>query len=318
MIRLELGDCRDVMAAMVARGEQVDAIVCDPPYELGFMGKSWDRAGVAADPAVWRLALDVLRPGGMLLAFGGSRTYHRLTCAVEDAGFEIRDCLLWVYSQGFPKSKALLKPAYEPVVMARKPGPLRRLDIDGCRIPTDDNRDRPRGTFPHSDDAWGNGRLTHTRGHDGGRFPANVVHDGSDEVLAAFAAFGAKTSGGGDRRSNRRAVYGVYDGDEAPRVFPSSSGCASRFFYCAKASKRERDGSKHPTIKPQALMRWLVRLVVPVGGTLLDPFAGSGSTLIAARAEGFDAVGVEQDADNYADALRRCGLLVPDLVEAAE
>jgi site-specific DNA-methyltransferase (adenine-specific) len=308
------GDCLFHMAAMAAEGRRFSSIVTDPPYHLGksgFMNKAWDAAsyGIAFDPQTWRLALDVLEPGGMLAAFGGSRTQHRMACAIEDGGFEIRDVALWLYGSGFPKSRALLKPAYEPIILARKPGPLRMLDIDGCRIPA-------LGGLTPGGPCVGNSALhmnraadiregrTRSEEHPEGRFPANILHDGSDEVLEAFAAFGERRNGGqnyigGDRQSmfGNKAVV-------SPTRYAGDSGTAARFFYCAKASKSERAGSKHPTVKPLALMRWVARLITPPGGTILDPFAGSGTTLAAAHMEGFHAVGIEREAE-YVDDIRR-------------
>lgn len=283
------GDCREAMKTL--SDASVDAIVTDPPYELGFMGKGWDKTGVANDVTVWAECLRVLKPGGYLLAFSGTRTYHRMVCAVEDAGFEIRDQLAWVYGSGFPKSHngpwggTALKPAWEPIVMARKPliGTVEEnwmahgtggLAIDGCRIETDENLNG--GAYAkvrqESTSGWAkSGSLHKTTGTEfvqpAGRWPANLAHDGSDEVLAAFP--------------------------QAP-----GQQSAARFFYCAKASRRDRgDGNTHPTVKPTDLMRWLVRLVTPAGGVVLDPFTGSGSTGKAAMLEGFQYIGCELSPD---------------------
>jgi site-specific DNA-methyltransferase (adenine-specific) len=283
------GDCREQLKLIP--DESVDSIVTDPPYELGFMGKSWDASGIAYNVEVWRECLRVLKPGGHLLAFGGSRTYHRLACAVEDAGFEIRDQIMWVYGSGFPKSLNVgkqegcedwdgwgtaLKPAHEPVVVARKPltGTVAQnvlrygtgaINIDGCRvgdervtINTFDNGAKPFG---------GAVGEPFTSRESEGRWPANFIHDGSDEVLELF-----------------------------PETKPGAS--AARFFYCAKASKAERNAglehtSTHPTVKPIDLMRYLIRLVTPPNGTVLDPFAGSGTTLVAAIHEHMNPIGIE-------------------------
>ena len=195
-----VGDCRELMAGLAA--ESVDAIVTYPPYELGFMGKSWDASGIAYDPEVWRQALRVLRPGGHLLAFSGSRTYHRMVCAIEDAGFEIRDQIMWLYGSGFPKSHNLdgdwsgwgtaLKPAHEPIVVARKPfrGTVAAnvlahgtgaLNIDGCRVGTESTSRKNYASI-----GYGGSNGTFESGSDSGRWPANVIHDGSEEVVSGL------------------------------------------------------------------------------------------------------------------------------------
>jgi site-specific DNA-methyltransferase (adenine-specific) len=383
------GDCRDLLRTLP--DASIDSIVTDPPYELGFMGKSWDSTGIAYQVDVWRECLRVLKHGGHLLAFGGSRTYHRLACAIEDAGFQIRDQIMWVYGSGFPKSlnvsKSIeglittgsanktafkhlageqvergnwgiakqqfthgqrdknydetasatvlgrlepitdeakqwegwgtaLKPAHEPIVLARKPldGTVAQnvlwygtgaLNIDECRVGAEliqTNRYNTHGDMTlFRQSQAGNDYVSNIHA---GRFPANFIHDGSDEVLELFP----------DTKHD--------------------DGSAARFFYCAKASKTDRneglahfplrtggemtdriDGSAglqspragagrtsggnnhHPTVKPTTLMRYLIRLVTPPDGTVLDPFTGSGSTGKAAILEGFRFVGIEQDAD---------------------
>lgn len=377
---LNVADCR---AAMATLGDAtIDAVVCDPPYELGFMGRAWDASGIAYDVAMWREVLRVLKPGGHLLAFGGTRTYHRMTCAIEDAGFEVRDCLAWMYGSGFPKSldvsKAIdkaagmstdaarawsgfgtaLKPAFEPVVMARKrlTGTVAAnvlahgtgaINVDGCRIGTSKSvpasapKDRPAQIAKGA----GRGRTMDTTGfdHNIGRWPANVLLDEeaarmldeqSGTLTSSFAGGvlnrGATTgSGMGYASSSSSSVVAPGYGD---------SGGASRFFYTAKASTSERerglehrarrkvnDGREaggagndnprlrgetpraniHPTVKPIDLMRWLVRLVTPPGGVVLDPFAGSGTTLIAALAEGMRAIGFEMDEEHASIARDR-------------
>ena len=394
----------------------VDAIVTDPPYELGFMGKSWDSTGVAYDVTVWQECLRVLKPGGHLLAFGGSRTYHRLAVAIEDAGFQIRDQIMWVYASGFPKSlnisKAIdkaagaerevvgytdphdprtamarsiyggdiqegagvgnpitapataeakqwdgwgtaLKPAHEPIVMARKPldGTVANnvlthgvggINIDGCRVEYASEGDK---NVAHNN-ALGMERLSQEYGSnlssfDGGwkkhhptlpqgRFPANFIHDGSDEVLELFP----DSKGMATQRSGANIkVYGGNSLFESSTTFPdvrqgfNDNGSAARFFYCAKASKKDRNegldefpmikggsmngvetrpnkptnhpirANHHPTVKPTDLMRYLCRLVTPPNGTVLDPFTGSGSTGKAAVLEGFNFIGIEQSAE---------------------
>lgn len=268
------GDCIEVMRTMPENS--VDSIVTDPPYGLGFMGKAWDALPPGEEWA--RECLRVLKPGGHLLAFGGTRTWHRLAVAIEDAGFEIRDSIAWMYGSGFPKHRATLKPAFEPIVMARKAfkGSLGAneaihrtgaLDIDGCKIGP-------------------------------GRWPANVALDeGVAEMLdRQSGVLHAPGSNGGSKNS---AVYGI-DVAAAQHATYRDSGGASRFFYVAKAPKSERyaiDGVSHPTVKPLALMRWLVRLVTPPGGVILEPFAGSGTTVEACILEGFDCIAIECEAE---------------------
>ena len=339
---LHLGDCRTVLATL--DDASIDAIVCDPPYELGFMGKAWDNTGIAYDVTVWQQCLRVLKPGGHLVAFGGSRTYHRLAVAIEDAGFEIRDQIQWIYGSGFPKSldvsKAMdkvtgkqgtgfviaghdgrnadmkqdlsfrsdygykyapatdlakqwqgwgsnLKPAHEPAVLARKPlcgtvadnvrtWGVGALNIDGTRVATDDavplftkHNTRPGTSFDVGSKRTGENSTA-------GRWPANVIFDEEAALLL---------------------------------------GEPSRFFYIAKASKAEREAgldapigeraNHHPTVKPLALMRYLVRLVTPKGGIVLDPFMGSGSTGCAAVLEGCDFVGIDITPEYVAIAQKR-------------
>lgn len=251
--------------------------------------------------------LRVLKPGGYALIFGGTRTYHRLACAVEDAGFELRDCIMWLYATGFPKGQGNLKPAYEPILLARKPGPkVLPLGIDEARVPTSDRRAYPNGpggkSMHYSDQ---NSRGSEVRPHPwemppAGRYPANICHDGSDEVLEAFAAFGERGASGQVKRqaahvsTSRRPFAGV----EQDFPFYADSGTAARFFMCAKASRRERgEGNTHTTVKPLTLIRWLVRLACPAGGTVLDPFLGSGTTMVAAIMEDRHSIGIEREAE---------------------
>ena len=318
------GDCREVMQSFDANS--VDALVTDPPYELAFMGRKWDSSGVAYDPAVWGEALRVLKPGGHLLGFGGTRTWHRLAVAIEDAGFDIRDSIAWMYGSGFPKSLNLkndwqgwgtaLKPAHEPIVVARKPldgtvaeNVLRHgtgaLNIDGSRIGTDGggthctNRDEL-GKCKGHDNAGRStsGATVHGDNTTAGRWPANVILDESqaaeldrqsgDRAAGAFPKSGNVATG-----KHYEGGWGAVDNGERSNL---DSGGASRFFYVPKANKKERprDGdTAHPTVKPLALMRYLVNLVTPPGGIVLDPFAGSGTTLEAGLMEGFNVCGVE-------------------------
>ena len=379
------------MELLADLGNQVDAIVTDPPYHLssvvkrfsksggadrppsrvgaynrharGFMGKEWDGGNIAQRPETWTPALALLKPGGYLLAFGGSRTFARMAVAIEDAGFIQHPLIAWVYGQGFPKAHnpkvngyegwrhggQALKPAIEPIFMGQKPmiGTGREnilmhgtgaVNIDGCRVHAEDakgaaytvKRFKPGATLLATGGTWkdhdGPDYVGHTQD---GRWPANVIHDGSDEVLTAFPAapgqiadastssssgktqnvYGAMRRGNGregEASANRRYTEnGASNFAALPGQRRNDSGSAARFFYCAKASKAERDGSKHPTVKPLALMRYLVRLVTPPGGTVLDPFAGTGTTGEAAAAEGFSAILIEREAEYVADIRRR-------------
>lgn len=452
MVTLWHGDCRQVMSEL---GEaSVDAIVTDPPYELAFMGKGWDASGIAYDRRVWENAWHVLKPGGHLLAFGGTRTWHRLAVAIEDAGFEVRDSIAWMYGSGFPKSldvsKAIdkangrqfedryalgrhikeqrtalglsraevnawfgyrdgcehwerqdpsgarvptltdwvilrerlrlsdewqslveriaaerevvgskagnllavapgqdndrsattlditapatpaaqqwqgwgtaLKPAFEPIVVARKPliGTVAEnvlahgtgaLNIDGCRIAGEvpsvpqPNIRRENYTVGGSD-----GRNGEMSSAPGGRWPANVILDESQAAVLdkQSGKFGGQV---GMRQTSNNLTFGVgHERDKQTFDHGTADfGGASRFFYTAKADSSERprvDGVAHPTVKPLDLMRYLVRLVTPPGGTVLEPFAGSGTTLEACVMEGFHAIGIEL-TDEYLPLIRQ-------------
>jgi site-specific DNA-methyltransferase (adenine-specific) len=329
-----LGDCLERLRELPDCS--VDSVVTDPPYGLSFMGKKWDYDVPSVE--VWAECLRVLKPGGHLLAFAGTRTQHRMAVRIEDAGFEIRDMIAWVYSTGFPKSHNLkddwqgwgtaLKPALEPITVARKPLGEKTvaanvlahgtgaINVDGCRVVT--NGGTAKGSKPQ-----GNGNGIYGAGLHGaceitqlnaGRWPANLIHDGSDEVV---------------------------------ELFPSDKqGSASRFFYVPKASKKDRDGgceglalvthqsgmggampvdddgnardrfkaqsrNHHPTVKPTALMRYLCRLVTPPEGIVLDPFMGSGSTGKAAVLEGFRFVGIEREAEYLEIATSRIAAASP-------
>lgn len=368
------GDCRALMAAMVENS--IDCIATDPPYELtsarpggrspatkgkvmgGFMGMKWDATGIAYDVEMWAEALRVLKPGGILVAFSHARTYHRMACAIEDAGFEIRDQIMWLYGSGFPKGGnrdgkgSCLKPAHEPIVVARKPliGSVAAnealygtgaINIDACRVPAVISEMTGRSGKSTPNNVYGAGI-----GHDAiwepstaGRWPANVVHDGSDEVLAAFPDAPGQQRASRDDQRTQGGVYGVISKNGGRVHEPrGDSGSAARYFYCAKASKADRDEGLdhldpqafvqfqtgngesgaasslsegretqyrniHPTVKPEGLMRWLVRLYTPPGGTVLDPFTGSGSTGKAAVLEGLHFIGCEL-TDEYVPIAR--------------
>jgi site-specific DNA-methyltransferase (adenine-specific) len=320
-----------------------DACVTDAPYELGFMGKKWDCSGIAYDGPFWAEVRRVLKPGAHLVCFGGTRTYHRMASAVEDAGFKIRDQLAWVFGSGFPKSHNLagahagwgtaLKPAWEPIVLARKPliGTVAAnvarhgtgaLHIEACRIGEAEiktmggSKGGTVAEFGFSKEFSGSAHL--------GRWPANLAHDGSPEVVALFPAeAGAASPVAGDEPSDLFGHGICSPRERVPGVFHADTGSAARFFYCAKASAADREAglseaittdgrttsidnaclrgettrrNTHPTVKPTALMRWLVRLVTPMGGHVLDPFNGSGSTGVACLLEGMRYTGIEREA----------------------
>jgi DNA modification methylase len=400
-IALYVGDCIDVLAQLDENS--LDACCCDPPYHLvsvykrfaneartestvgngaygrharGFMGKVWDGGDIAFDPETWRAVFRVLKPGAHLLACGGTRTYHRMACAIEDAGFEIRDCIQWLYGSGFPKSHDVskgidraagvereiirerytarrikpgatvvregaygkqditftavdsapatdaarqwegwhtaLKPACEMIVLARKPlseGTVAAnvlkwgtgaINVDGCRVagnaqPFGNGTARSAGIMGNSTPrgAWESDKL--------GRWPANVIHDGSEEIVAAFPE---SISVGGDGYKESMWCGGKPTGGHGL----GDSGSAARYFYTAKADSDDRLGSKHPTIKPLDLMQYLVRLITPPKGICLDPFAGTGTLGEAAWREGMSAVLIEREAEYCADIRRRMAL----------
>lgn len=489
MIHLHHGDCIDVMRGLP--DASVDSVVTDPPYHLtsivkrfggenaapaksngatgvyarssaGFMNQTWDGGDIAFRVELWAEVCRVLKPGGHLVAFSGTRTYHRMACAIEDAGFEVRDQLSWIYGSGFPKSHNVgkqfdkarrrdyvqaalelgvslpgrsvtdwteedhapgekwwrefkaalpaetwaaierkvigtavtgrsgwfvagegdvtapatelakqwdgwgtaLKPAHEPICLARRPliGTVAvnvaahgtgAINISGCLVETSENLNggayAEQGNRSVSSSLHAGGGMNQpgkTTGRDyeqpAGRWPANVCHDGSDEVLEAFARFGEKTSGNLRAEVQRgkfgqNGVYGTADGSGTGRDYVADTGTAARFFFCGKATREERDigcesliekprfqggqaggtsiptwsgkmpvsRNTHPTVKPLALMQWLCRLVTPPGGTILDPFLGSGSTAIAADREGFNCIGIESSAEYLEIARRR-------------
>lgn len=352
------GDCLEVLRGML--DSSIDSIVTDPPYGLSFMGKKWDHDVPSVE--IWAECLRVLKPGGHLLAFAGTRTQHRMAVRIEDAGFEIRDMIAWVYGSGFPKSHngewggTALKPAIEPITMARKPliGTVASnvqafgtgaLNIDGCRVPSEVMPPNTgAGGLPRRREQEDRGPGEVSQPHELGRWPANLIHDGSDEVLAAFPE--AKGQQGDLLGHSRdRKSTGIYGDFSAARdaMRRNDSGSAARFFYCPKASRRDRNdgtdtlpqriggmisntsvqhitrrddgyvakpqGNSHPTVKPTELMAYLCRLVTPLGGVVLDPFMGSRSTGKAAKREGFGFVGIEREAEYVAIARARmeCG-----------
>lgn len=394
-IHLIHGDCTEALRDLARQSFLVDSVVTDPPYHFasiverlsapdaapiksgatgayarasrGFMGQEWDGGDVAFRAETWRRVYDVMKPGAHLVAFAATKGYHRMACAIEDAGFEIRDMLAWLYGTGFPKSHNLdgdwegwgsaLKPGIEPICFAQKPisetsieaNVLRwgvgAINIDACRVPVDDDQYARNcsGRRGHSDnrDRTSNYHLTAGSGSDLGRFPANVLHDGSDEVLEAFAAFGERGAVAPvhTRQADKfRATYGAFKGntDEEGRTFRGDSGTAARFFYSSKASQGERvfecnvcgqhrvgklscdhdDYRTHPTVKPPSLVQWLIELVTPPGGLVLDLFAGTGTTGIAARASGKSALLIEAEANHVRDIGVRLDMPVEDLLQA--
>ena len=380
------GNSLEVLDTLEENG--IDAIVTDPPYELGFMGKAWDASGIAYNVELWKKALRVLKPGGYLLAFGGTRTYHRIACAIEDAGFEIRDCIMWIYGSGFPKSQNIglnidkklgvesldtgvaspnarpncdksntlyesgtvgkdftikkannewdgwgtcLKPAYEPIIVARKPfnGSLvdnvleygvGGLNIDECRVGDEEHSININDFTNQHGNQFGNGMAIPKLGEKtvNGRFPANLIHDGSEEATSGMPY--TKNSERSEKYNKDTVYTNTYTPPKAMYNANNTygdEGSAARYFYCAKASSKDRDeglddfeskqmyseetgnqfgygntdddnfGDRianvtrkniHPTVKPTELMQYLIRLVCPKGATILDIFNGSGST----------------------------------------
>ena len=403
------GCCRKQMKKLQRQKIMVDAVVTDPPYHFntiverfgkegsapaqfgtdgafkrastGFLGKEWDGGDIAFDPMTWSLCLGLLKPGGHLIAFSASRNYHRMAVAIEDAGFEIRDQIMWIYGSGFPKSHNIgkqiddedfgwgtaLKPAHEPIVLARKPISEKSIadnvlkwgtggiNIDGCRIEGNDakypdtnpdfkdvgakskeaigidklsfgqteNVKRKRANRnPRTDESVFNKSTTGFRSETQefadadprGRFPANVMHDGSDVVQdifphtksspVGFKGIGWKHSGNTKDEMTDLQYQNSFN-DE---------GSASRYFYCPKVSKNERnnaDKNTHPTVKPVELMAYLCKLVTPKGGTVLDPFMGSGSTGMAAKDEGFNFIGIEKEKEYFEISESRIKVTAP-------
>lgn len=393
-VSLFCGDCVQVLKTMPEN--YFDSCVTDPPYHLtsiverfgaedaapakvgatgayerasrGFMNQTWDGGDVAFKVETWREVYRVLKPGAYLLAFSSNRTYHRMACAIEDAGFEIRDMLDWLFGSGFPKSlniareieKTLcerrkvgdrvkwfyrdggeemcrvppfrhpsaneqvgrgtaLKPGKEPIVLARKPleGTVAEnvlkwgtggLDIDGCRVAHDEEC-KPMAAQAGGDKVFGqSGRKFETTDlKPGGRWPANVVHDGSDEVVALFPDSDGQ-SGAVSGKEPSGAIWGAAKGERPTAVPRGDEGSSARFFYGAKADANDRIGSNHPTVKPVDLMQYFARLVTPAKRKIIDPFAGTGTTGEAAFYENFDAVLIEREPSYQEDIRRRMKL----------
>jgi DNA modification methylase len=407
-VRLLKGDCLELLPTL--EEDSIDSCVTDPPYHLtsivkrfgkpnsakcqygsdgayaraskGFMGKQWDGGDIAFRPEVWAEVLRVLRPGAHLLAFSGTRTYHRMACAIEDAGFEIRDQIGWCYGSGFPKShdvsKAIdgtlgrqakgfkfkggdlptnggstfrsdhpdyqpyspkseasiqwqgwgtaLKPAWEPIVLARKPlsessiaaNVLKHgtggINVDGCRVGIEERISTPMGRrFDRGEgrdaEKFAKWKSNGTAQQVTGRWPANLIHDGSEEVVSGFPDTTSGSWNGHRNEPKTKNVLGRFDlQDESGHV--GDSGSAARFFYTAKADQHDRLGSKHPTVKPLDLIQYLSRLITPRNGTILDPFAGTGTLGEAAWREGFAAVLIEREPEYQADIERRMALVL--------
>ena len=400
-MKLLKGDCLEQMKTLP--DNSVDAIVSDPPYGISFMAKKWDYDVPSVE--VWKEAMRVLKPGGHALIACGTRTQHRMVVNIEDAGFEIRDVVSWIYGSGFPKSlsvsKAIdkaagaerekimvptkkgnhagragdialgasgmtdisapatdeakqwdgwgtaLKPACEFFTLARKPLSEKTvaanvlkwgtggINIDGCRVGTSGatkkvNTEECRDSLGKYGDGLNGGTVSKL---DAGRFPANLIHDGSQEVLELFPetkSAGKARTGGKSEQGGEGGLLGVGNHTGNGMRYGDNGGSAARFFYCPKASRKDRDeglegvtakfaptmgngiGGKehdpetatpkkntHPTVKPTALMAYLCRLITPAGGTVLDPYMGSGSTGKAALREGFDFIGCELDPDYF-------------------
>ena len=398
---LLLGDCLDKLKEL--DDNSIDSIVSDPPYGLEFMGKKWDYDVPSQE--IWEECIRVLKPGGHLLSFAGSRTYHRMAVRIEDAGFEIRDQIMWIYGSGFPKSHNIgksidkmqgnqrqvvgtkglhsfkgttmrnhygdynksfdeinkldkgnsvgegwgtaLKPAHEPIVMARKPivGTVANnvleygvggINIDGCRVSAGNdysNRNSYTDRETNSSTFQSGGQMK-SDPNDGGRFPANIILDEEAGKILDEQSGISKSSPNKWEGDNDSPIYGKYEKGIRQSTF-SDAGGASRFFYCPKANKKDRnegcDGledkgysinqahnsktleeryaltskNNHPTVKPTDLMKYLIRLVTPKGGVVLDPFMGSGSTGKAAVLEGMNFIGIEREKEYFKIAQTR-------------
>lgn len=390
------GDCTEALRDLARAGMLVDSVVTDPPYHLasivarlgsadaapiqsgatgvyargskGFMGQQWDGGDIAFRPSTWRRVFDVMKPGAHLVAFSATKGYHRMVCAIEDSGFEIRDMVPWLYGTGFPHSHnqdgewegwgTNLKPAIEPIVLVQKPisegsiaANLARwgvgaINIDACRIHSEDAQGGSYlvKRFAAGADVNSTGRWKQDEVFEGqmkpGRWPANLCHDGSPEVLDAFAAYGERGAmapvavRGGDKC---RAVFNAFRGNgDNGKTFQGDCGTAARFFYSSKATQGERvfecracgahtlgklscdhnDFRTHPTVKPMGLIQWLVEMITPSGGLVLDPFAGTGTTGAAAREAGMQSLLIEADANHVRDIAVRLGMKSDELLMA--
>lgn len=388
---IQLGDCLDLLKTMPENC--IDAIITDPPYGLSFMGKKWDYDVPSVD--IWKECLRIIKPGGYLLSFAGTRTQHRMACNIEDGGFEIRDMIAWVYGSGFPKSlnigKAIdklqgnerkvvgekkrgdvqkakengsgyladpanrnnvkqfgygievftqgtsewegwgtaLKPALEPITVARKPISEKTIaeniikwgtggvNINECRVPVNPNIDDMLRTVSRKErvsETWKNGSGFHNETNSltgvppNGRFPANIIHDGSDDVLKCFPDSKGQCGDLIGHDKNIQSPNGIY-GTLPPRhdhIKRGDNGSASRFFYCAKTSKSERgNGNNHPTVKPIKLIEYLIKLISREGAIILDPFGGSGTTALACINLNRKYILMEKDEHYYEIANKR-------------
>jgi site-specific DNA-methyltransferase (adenine-specific) len=370
---LYLGDCVQVLPTLPENS--VDSVVTDPPYHLtegkqggsgpaslnlnspagrsristGFMGKAWDGGDIAFQAETWAAVLRVAKPGAWMAAFASTRGYHRMVCAIEDAGWRIHPMAGWITGQGFPKASRVdapgyegfryggqvFKPAIEPICIAQKPFSEKTgtanvlkwgtgaVNVDAGRIGTDAGSSYPNG---RGGNGW-QGRESLGKNLDepmkatAGRWPANLAHDGSPEVLAAFAAFGERPTPGTYTRNVVGQSHPGHWQDRDKKDFRKvalgygDSGTAARFFYSAKASRADRQNFPHPTIKPVSLIRWLTRMLCPPGGVVLDPFAGTATGAQAALAEGMRAIAIEADPQHFEWCMERLRKAEPRQME---
>lgn len=320
-------DCLNAMKNMA--DNLIDFVVTDPPYSLGFMGKHWDASLPSID--IWKEMLRICKPGSHLLAFGGTRTFHRLTCAIEDAGWEIRDCLMWLFGQGFPKSHnfgkqlggkwegygTALKPSFEPVIIAQKPFSLKKDGQNAQILGLHPNWEpiilamkSCEGTFAQNAEKWGLAgiNIDKCRIESNGEHKVKFVKGRGNSFLNESK--GMFTPGRSFMPTNsdkgRWPANLILDEAAAELIDQQSGINASRFFYCTKASSPERQGSRHPTIKPKKLMSYLITLLAPPGNPIcLDPFMGSGTTGICCKELGISFIGIEKEKEYFEDAKRK-------------